>query len=242
MTADAAQHTAPKRLARLAVGPALHGAMAVTGLLMIAFLIAHAYGNFKVFSGQEAFDGYSAFLRTLGEPLLPPVGALWVLRIVLLVSAVVHIWAAVILWSRMRAATGGQGSRRYATKKNPRGVQRSYASFTMRWGGVVIALFVIYHVLHLTLNVVTPGGASDSPYERMTGGFAVWWVTLSYTISLLALGFHLHHGFWAALASLGANRSPAHRRTYAALSVLLAVGITLAFLIPPFSIYFGLVP
>lgn len=241
MTIDTPRRPSARRPSLLTLGPVLHGVMAVSGLIMILFLIAHAYGNFKVFSGQEAFDGYSAYLRVLGDPLLPHGGALWLIRIVLLVSVLAHIWAAVTLWSRMRTATGGRGSTRYATKRNPRGVQRSYASFTMRWGGVVIALFVVYHILHLTLNVIAPGGVSDSPYERMVNGFTVWWVVLSYTVAMLALGLHLRHGFWSALASLGANRSWTHRRTYTWISVLLAVAITVAFLIPPFSVYFGLV-
>lgn len=66
-------------------------------------------------------------------------------------------------------------------------MQRTYASFTMRWGGVVIALFVVYHLLHMTSNTIHPGGASDSPYQRLVVGFQLWWVTLSYTIAMIAL-------------------------------------------------------
>lgn len=138
----------------------LHAAAAVTGLIMVLFLLAHMYGNYKVFLGQEAFDGYSAYLRTIGEPLLPWSGALWIIRVILLASVLVHIYAIVLLWRRMRMATGGNGSRRYLSRQNPRGVQRTYSSFTMRWGGVIIGLFVMYHILHLTANVIAPGGAS----------------------------------------------------------------------------------
>lgn len=141
----------------------LHAIMAVGGLVMVLFLIAHMYGNLKVFSGQEAFDGYSSYLRTIGEPLLPHSGALWILRIVLLVSVVAHIFAAFVLWHRARAATGGKGGWRYQTSRNRRGVQRSYASFTMRWGGILILLFTVYHLLHMTANVIAPGGASEGP-------------------------------------------------------------------------------
>lgn len=222
-------------------GPMLHGTMAVSGMVLIVYLLAHAWGNLKVFSGQAAFDGYAAYLRDLGEPLLPHSGALWIIRIVLLASVLAHMASAFVLWRRMRRATGGLGSRRYATRKNPRGVQRTYASFTMRWGGVVIALFVVYHILHLTVNVIAPGGASDSAYERMVNGFSIWWVVLSYTIALLALFFHLRHGFWAALASLGANRSDGQRRVYTRISLVLAAVLTIGFLIPPFATFAGLV-
>lgn len=217
----------------------LHSAAAVTGLIMVLFLLAHMYGNYKVFSGQAAFDGYSEFLRTVGEPLLPWSGFLWIVRAVLLVSVLVHVLVVVTLWRRMRAATGGRGGRRYVSRKNPRGVQRTYASFTMRWGGVIIGLFVIYHLLHLTANLISPGGASGSPYERMINGFSIWWVVATYAIAMIALGFHLRHGVWEALASLGANKSGERRRRINQVAVLVATVITVGFLIPPFSILFG---
>lgn len=215
--------------------------MAISGLLVVLFLIAHAYGNLKVFAGQEAFDTYSHHLRTIGEPILPYAGMLWIIRVVLLAAILVHIYCAVTLWRRSRVATAGGGGGRYESTKAPRGNQRTYASFTMRWGGVVIALFVIYHLLHLTWNVISPGGASASPYERVVNGFQIWWVVLSYTIALLAVGFHLRHGFWAALASLGANTSPRRRRHLNVLATVVAVVITVGFLLPPFAILFGLV-
>lgn len=215
--------------------------MAISGLLVVLFLIAHMYGNLKVFAGQEAFDTYSHHLRTMGEPILPYAGALWVIRVVLLAAIIIHILCAVTLWHRSRVATTGRGSTRYVSSKAPRGNQRSYSSFTMRWGGVVIALFVIYHLLHLTWNVISPGGASGSPYERVVNGFEIWWVVLSYTIALLAVGFHLRHGFWAALASLGANTSVQRRRHLNVLATVVALVITVGFLLPPFAILFGLV-
>src|SRR5690625_6083247 len=88
------------------------------------------------------------------------------MRLVLLASILLHIYAAVTLWHRARAVTSGRGAARYVSTKARRGHQRSYASFTLRWGGVVIGLFVIYHILHLTTNTIAPGGASASPYER----------------------------------------------------------------------------
>lgn len=136
----------------------LKAAMAVSGLVMVLYLLAHMYGNFKVFSGRAAFDGYSHHLRTMGEPFLPYAGALWVIRVVLLASVVVHAYTAVVLWRRARIVTAGRGGWRYESRQARRGVQRSYASFTLRWGGVVIALFVVYHLLHLTRRFPSPGG------------------------------------------------------------------------------------
>ena len=218
--------------------PVLHAAASVTGLIMVGFLLAHMYGNYKIFYGQEAFDGYSHFLRTIGKPLFPTGGVLWILRVALLASVLTHIYAVVVLWRRKNAATASSG-KRYASKKNPRGVQRTYASFAMRWRGITIFFFIIYHILHLTTNAIAPGGASSSPYDRVVNGFSIWWVVAIYAIALIALGFHLRHGFWAALASLGANTSPARRRWFNYAATGLAAIITVGFLIPPVTILFG---
>ncbi len=217
----------------------LHAAMAVTGLIMVLFLLAHMYGNLKIFEGQQGFDGYAAYLREIGQPLLPHAGALWIIRVVLLASVLVHIFSALTLWHRSRAATAGKGGWRYETRRNRRGVQRSYSSFTMRWGGVVIGLFVIYHLLHLSADYIAPGGASTSPYQRMVNGFEIWWVVLSYVVALIALGFHLRHGIWSAFASLGANTSVAARRFLDQLATIVSMLILVGFLIPPLVIFAG---
>lgn len=218
---------------------ALKAAMAVSGLIMVLYLLAHMYGNLKVFSGKAAFDGYAHHLRTVGEPTLPHTGALWIIRAVLLASILIHVYAAVTLWRRANKATAGTGGRRYQSTKNRRGVQRTYASFTMRWGGVIVLLFVVYHLLHLTANWIHPGGASDSSYDRVVDGFSIWWVTLSYTIALIAVGFHLRHGLWSALASLGANTGDRRRRRFNIYATTVSLVITVGFLLPPFTILFG---
>lgn len=215
-------------------------AMAASGLIMVAYLLAHMYGNLKIFSGRKAFDGYSSHLRELGEPLLPHAGALWIIRVVLVVAVLLHAYAAMTLWARNRKAAGFVGATRYQTKQNRKGVQRTYASFTMRWGGIIVALFIIYHLLHLTANWIHPGGASASPYDRVVNGFEIWWVVLSYTIAMLAVGLHLRHGFWSAFATLGQNRT--WTRSESSLNIwstAIALIITVGFLIPPFFILFG---
>jgi len=219
---------------------ALKALMAVSGLIMVFYLLAHMYGNLKVFAGQASFDSYARHLRTLGEPILPHTGALWIIRLVLVLSLVGHFYAALTLWARARHARGG-GVRRYQTSKNKRGVQRSYASFTLRWGGVVILLFVIFHLLHFTWGTIHPGGASDSPYERVVNGFGVWWVVLAYTIAMLAVGLHLRHGISSALTTLGANTSAVARSRLRLLAYAFSILVTVGFLLPPFSILLGLV-
>lgn len=217
----------------------LKAAMAISGLVMVLFLLVHMYGNLKAFSGRAAFDDYAHHLRTVGEPFLPYAGALWIMRVVLVVSVLTHIGAALILWRRARSATAGRGGWRYESTRARRGVQRSYASFTMRWGGVTVAAFIVYHLLHLSTDTIHPGGASPSPYVRLVNGFQIWWVVASYTIALIAVGFHLRHGFWSAFATLGANTSVRRRRHLNVAAVVVAVVITAGFLIVPYSVLFG---
>jgi succinate dehydrogenase / fumarate reductase, cytochrome b subunit len=218
---------------------ALKALMAVTGLILISYLLAHMYGNLKAFAGPEAFNDYAHHLRTLGEPILPYSGALWLIRVVLIISIIGHMYAAFTLWSRARKARGG--FRRYHSSKARLGVQRTYASFTLRWGGVVILLFVIYHLLHLTWNIVHPGGAAAEPYDRLVNGFQIWSVVLVYTIAVIAVGLHVRHGTWSALTTLGANTSSLARRRLNVLAYAVAGLLTVGFLLPPFAILFGFV-
>jgi succinate dehydrogenase / fumarate reductase cytochrome b subunit len=220
---------------------ALKALMAVSGLVMVAYLLAHMYGNLKIFAGQASFDGYAEHLRELGEPILPREGLLWIIRVVLLAAIIGHTYAAVKLWGRARKARGGGSAKRYHSTKGRTGVQRTYASFTLRWGGVVIGLFVIFHLLHFTWNTIHPGGASGSPYERVVNGFSVWWVVLAYTLAMVAVGFHLRHGMWSAMTTLGANTSSTARHRLNVLAYAVAGAVTVGFLLPPFSILLGLV-
>ncbi|WP_375000442.1 succinate dehydrogenase cytochrome b subunit [Aeromicrobium sp. CTD01-1L150] len=218
---------------------ALKYSMAVSGLIMLGYLLVHMYGNLKFFQGQEAFDSYLAGLEDLFTPYLPHGGLLWIMRVVLLAALLVHVYAAMTLWQRNKVAAGYVGGKRYHTTKNRTGVQRSYASFTMRWGGIILLLFIIGHVAQMMPNWLSPGGASDSKFERVVNGFELWWVVLLYTIGLVAVGFHLWHGFWSALTTLGQNRSATRLESWSTwASTFLAALICFGFLIVPFAIFF----
>ena len=213
--------------------------MAVSGLIMLAYLLVHMYGNLKFFQGQEYFDSYLEGLEDILYPYLPHEGALWILRVVLLASLVAHVYCALTLWRRNKVSAGYSGGQRYHSKQNRTGIQRSYATFTMRWGGVVLLLFIIGHLAQMLPNWLAPGGASDSKYERVVNGFEIWWVVLLYTIGLVAVGFHLWHGFWSALTTLGQNRSSTRKdSTITIASWVLSVVIAGGFLIVPFAVFF----
>lgn len=213
--------------------------MAVSGLVMVGYLLLHMYGNLMVFGGPVAFNEYAAHLRTIGEPMIPYSGVLWVVRIVLLVSVVAHIASAVTLARRSHQATGG-GKRYVSKSRSLLGVQQSFASFTMRWGGLTIALYVVFHLLHLTFEVINPGGG-HTPFERVTLSFQHWWMVLIYTVAIALVSLHLRHGVWSSLTTLGANVSAAARRNLNVIAIAVAALIGVGFLLPPFAILFGLV-
>ena len=177
--------------------------MAVTGLVLVGFVIAHMLGNLKIFLGAEAIGAYAVFLRTMGEPLFPYSLLLWVARIVLLACVALHITAAVQL-TRMNWAARPQG---YDTKRS---IATTYAARTMRWSGVILALFIVYHLLHLTAGVVSfqPGEFVHlSVYDNVVAAFSVWYVALFYVVAMACLCLHLSHGIWSMLQTLGLNNA-----------------------------------
>jgi succinate dehydrogenase / fumarate reductase, cytochrome b subunit len=209
----------------------LKAAMAVTGAVMFVYLVLHMLGNLKIFFGEQALDTYAAWLREVGEPALPGSGLLWLIRAVLLVSVVAHVVAATMLALRARRARPV----RYAHR---RPASTSYASRTMRWGGVIILLFVIYHVLDLTTGTVNPNGVPGQVYDNVVADFSRWYVTLAYTVAMIAVGFHVRHGVWSALQTLGRSSGPDQSR-YKAAALVVAVVLTAGFLAVPFAVQLG---
>jgi succinate dehydrogenase / fumarate reductase, cytochrome b subunit len=207
--------------------------MAVTGAVLILYLVAHMIGNLKIFLGEESLNTYAEWLRVVGEPALPAQGLLWLVRIVLLVSVVAHIVAATVLARRARRARPVKYAHR-------RPVSTSYASRTMRWGGVIILLFVIYHILDLTTGTLNPLGVRGEVYDNVVADFSRWYITLAYTLAVVAVGFHVRHGVWSALQTLGRSSGPYQMR-YKAIALVFAVVLTAGFLAVPFAVQFGLV-
>ena len=205
--------------------------MAVTGAVMLVYLVLHMLGNLKIFFGEQALDTYAAWLRVVGEPALPGSGLLWLIRAVLLVSVVAHVVAATVLAVRARRARPV----RYAHR---RPVSTSYASRTMRWGGVIILLFVVYHVLDLSTGTVNPNGVHGQVYDNVVADFSRWYVTLAYTVAMIAVGLHVRHGVWSALQTLGRSSGPDQAR-YKIIALVFAVVLTAGFLAVPFAVQLG---
>jgi succinate dehydrogenase / fumarate reductase cytochrome b subunit len=209
--------------------------MAVTGILLVLFLFAHMAGNLKIFFGGATFDHYAHWLRSIGTPLLPETWYLWIQRTVLTVAVIAHIVAATVLARRARAARAVKYTHR------PK-VQGSYAARTMRWGGVIVLLFVIFHILDLTTGTLNPVGDPQHPYANVVADFAPgrWYVTLFYALAIVAVGFHLRHGIFSAARTLG-QRTARGERISRAVALILSIVLVVGYLSVPFAVMTGLV-
>ncbi|WP_425824907.1 succinate dehydrogenase cytochrome b subunit [Streptomyces fractus] len=207
--------------------------MAVTGLLMILFLVAHMVGNLKIFVGEDAYNHYSQWLKSLGTPAIPYGWSLWIIGLVLGICVVLHGTAA---YQLARRAKRGRG--RYVHKRPSTG----YATHTMRYGGIVIALFVVWHILDLTFLYLNPAGIPGEPYGNVVADFQPdhWWITVFYLLALVFMGLHIRHGFWALTQSMGWCTARNHRALRATSSVL-ALLLTAGFMIVPLAVTFGIV-
>jgi succinate dehydrogenase / fumarate reductase cytochrome b subunit len=214
---------------------ALKMLMAVTGIIFILFVLAHMYGNLKAFSGHDAFNEYSHHLRELGEPMLPHAGFLWIMRVGLIVALVIHVYCAATLWRRANRAR----TKRYVVKKN---IASSWSSRTMRWGGLALLLFVIWHLLNFTIGKVNvTGGATNDPYNLLVDSFQTWWLTIIYLLAMVALGMHLHHGVWSAAQTLGLTNNVRARRNAKGLGWIVAIVIAGGFSLVPLFVVFGVI-
>ena len=203
--------------------------MAVTGLIGVAFVIGHMVGNLQVFLGAQRINAYG---RALHGPLNE---LLWVVRVVLILSVVLHVVAAYQLTLRDRAARPVGYVRR-----DPQ--VSTLASRTMRWGGVLLLVFIIAHILHFTTGTIRPAGifVEGDIFTNVVSGFQVPWVTAFYIVSMIALGLHLYHGAWSSVRSLGAAPASSHplrRRLTLAIAVVVAIG----FVLVPVAVLAGVV-
>jgi succinate dehydrogenase / fumarate reductase cytochrome b subunit len=202
--------------------------MGVTGLIGIGFVILHSLGNLLVFRGPAAINSYSHFLKSTGE-------LLWTLRIVLVVAVILHVIAAVQLTVQSRAA------RPIGYTKHESQVA-TIASRTMRWGGALLLIFIVLHILHFTTGTIKPAGvfSSEDVYANVVGSFRIWWVALFYVLAMVFLGLHLFHGAWSSVRSIGVSPpspQPLHRR----LSLVIAIFVWAAFTAVPVAVFFGIV-
>ena len=165
--------------------------MAATGLILFGFVVVHMIGNLQAYAGPESLNAYGLWLRELLHG-----AGLWIARGVLLLAVILHIGAAVSLTIENRKA-------RPVDYRQRRWEESTYASRTMVWSGPILALFIVYHLLHLTTGNLHPNFVEGDVYHNFVSGFRVVPVSAFYIFAMLCLGLHLHHGVWSMLQTLG---------------------------------------
>jgi succinate dehydrogenase / fumarate reductase cytochrome b subunit len=211
--------------------------MAVTGLIGIGYVIMHMYGNLKAFLGREYFNEYAEGLRELGAPIFGHAHLLWIARLVLLAAVVLHVWAA---WSLYQESQQARTSR-YAKHTK---LQASPAALYIRVGGVILLIFIIIHLMHITWGVpgVHPDFRWDDAYHNVVLGFQsyAYLPAIFYLVAMVALGFHLYHGTWSMFQTLGLNNQ-VYTKPLRLLSLILAIVIAVGFALVPLAVMFGIV-
>jgi succinate dehydrogenase / fumarate reductase, cytochrome b subunit len=206
--------------------------MAVSGLILYGFVLVHMLGNLKVYQGRDAFNHYAEGLRTVGAPFFGYGQLLWVARIILLVALLVHIVAVLQLTRQSKKA------RKHSYKKFD-GLEFSYASRTMLWGGLLLLAYVVYHLLHLTLGTVHPNFIPGDAYNNFIVGFQQWPASVAYIVAMIPLALHMYHGFWSMLQTLGAN-NPKYNKLRRPIALTAAIGVALLNIMFPVSVMLGI--
>ena len=202
--------------------------MAVTGAILFGFVLIHMLGNLQVYLGAAALNHYGVFLREL----LHGTG-IWIFRAVLLAAVALHIWSAASLTRSSRRA-------RPVGYREQKWKESTYASRTMRWGGIIILLFVIYHLLHFTIGTAHPSFIEGDVYHNFVEGFRVVPVSIFYILAMLALGLHLRHGVWSMFQTLGVSH-PRYIRAAHVGAWIFAVVIVLGNISFPLAVLAGIV-
>ena len=217
---------------------ALKQIMALSGLILGAFVFVHMLGNLKVYQGADAFNAYALWLRTFLTPVLPEAALLWAVGGLLFACLVAHVWAAVVLSHRAHRARGPFRRRAYT----------SFTARTMPVTGTVLGLFVIVHVLDLTFGVrpAAPGGFQEGgaqasfAYQNLVASFQRPWVAAFSILAMALLGAHLFHGLWLAINDLGVTGRRV-RQVCLIVCSLLALAIMVGNISIPIAVWTGMI-
>lgn len=212
--------------------------MAVSGVVLFGFVFMHMVGNLKMLfpmdaAGHYPMDTYAEYLRAFGYPLLPHSGFLWLFRLVLIGAVVLHIAMALQLSQRSRAA-------RPQAYGKPQDLSLSYASRTMRWGGVILLLFIVYHILHFTTGQAHPEFVHGAVHRNYVSAFQSPLVFGVYFLAQAALAFHLYHGVWSFFQTLGLNH-PKYNHLRRRFAAAFAVVVFIGFLMPATLVLAGVI-
>lgn len=205
--------------------------MAVTGVILVGFVLGHMIGNLQIYLPPDANGEYP--IDKYGKLLHANAGLLWTARIGLLVSVILHIWSAAALWSLKRSA-------RPTGYLKPNSLASTYASRTMYWSGPIVGFFIVYHLLHFTTGTVHPNFQLYAVQDNVVRGFSVWYVSAFYIFAMVLLCMHLYHGVWSMFQSLGFNH-PRYTPKLQTGAKLFAYAIAIGNISIPVSVLLGIV-
>lgn len=214
--------------------------MAVTGLILIIFLLVHMWGNLKIFMPEDnfhAFDFYAEWLKgDILYPLIPSGWFIWIFRAFMVAAIALHMYSAIVLWDRSVKARGQKYQ--HTTR-----LRQTYAARTMRWGGLILGGFLLFHLLQFTVQLLTTGFNQGAlPHEMFINSFQIWWVFLAYALWILVVCMHVRHGFWSAFTTLGANLSKKAEKVLNGCAYFVAVLLYIGFMLPPLFVLLRLSP
>lgn len=205
--------------------------MAVTGVVLLLYVLGHMAGDLKFFQGRDHFNAYAEGLRTFGAPFFGHGQLLWLVRLVLLASVGLHIWAA---WAVTRASWAA----RPESYRRLQLVETTYAARTMRWGGVIILLFVVFHLLDLTFGAVNPGFVAGDAYDNVLATFGRVPVAAAYIVVMGVLGLHMYHGIYSGCQTLGLNH-PRYNHLRRGFALVFALVVAVGFVSVPLAVLAG---
>ena len=193
--------------------------MAASGIVLFGFVTVHMLGNTQAYMGAESFNGYAKFLHSMLHG-----GGIWIFRAVLLLATGLHVWSATTLTLDNLAA-------RPVGYRAQQSVASTWASRTMRWSGVILAAFIVFHLMHLTTGQTHPAFDHANPYANFVSGFKVPATAAFYIVAQLCLGLHMWHGVWSFTQTLGLShpRYEGLRRNFATGLTLLVVGVNISY-------------
>lgn len=210
--------------------------MAITGVVGLGFVVFHMLGNLHAFEGSEQLNHYAEGLRDIGEPIAPRSFLLWLGRLGLLAALGLHLHAA---WALSRSNQRARGKAGYEDRTY---LVANYASRTMRWTGIIVLLFIVWHLADLTwgLSAANPDYVRGEVYANVIASLERWPVFLFYVLAQGALALHIWHGAWSLFQSVGINnpRFNQWRRNFA---TVLAAVVAIGYLALPFGIMFGII-
>ena len=209
--------------------------MALSGIILLGYIAAHMLGNMKVYLGPTAINDYGESLRDLGGHLVPRTHLLWIMRAGLTAAFAIHIHAA---YSLTRKNMRARGKIRYDVPREY--LAANYASRTMRYSGVIVLLFLAFHLMDLTWGTANPDFIRGDVYHNMISSFDRLPVAIVYIVANLALGLHILHGVWSLFQSIGAN-NPTYNRWRRFLAWGFTAVIVLGNLSFPIAVQLGII-